>query len=342
MIRVSPLATLACLAISHASQFKGIFDVWSFDVGVGNYADWMDTIADNTPLTSLSIPGTHHSMTYDCENSLMQTQNEPLVRQLDGGIRYIDITCRYWKQDIIVSCGCSKAFYFFDIILRMLFDFLDAHPREAIILRIRTSGLFYDSKIFFDSFDKRFSPGSTIGDRAAKYIYGIHAGGITAVPSLGQIRGKVFILQDFKTPTPGRYGLPWNSDTVSSYNSKFFPSTLFIESEWAPIKSHLSEEPSPNSNKLRITHTTTSIGISRLNVAATNHPRVGMNRFLGRYLWQPDAKYFGIIAMDFPGDYLVRTILKLNDRYRVSKYGTFPFGSTGTPSYDIYFEKNEL
>ncbi|KAL2885228.1 1-phosphatidylinositol phosphodiesterase [Ceratocystis lukuohia] len=341
-MRFSLLATLACLGIGHASQYKCIFDVWSFDVGVGKYADWMDAIADDMPLSSFSIPGTHHSMTYHHENSLMQTQNEPLYRQLDGGIRYIDITCRYGKQGILVTRGFSKTIYSLDTALRMLFDFLDAHPREAIILRIRRGGIFSESKAFFDSFEKRFIPGSDIGDRAAKYIYGIDTDGITAAPTLGELRGKVLILQDFEITPPGRYGLPWNSNTVSSYNSKFSPSTLFMESQWAGIKSHLSGEPSPNSNKLRITHTTASTGISPLQVAAMNRPRAGMNRFLGRYLWQPDAKCFGIIVMDFPGDYLIRSILKLNDKYRVSKPGGLTSDSTDIPTYNIYFQKNEL
>ncbi|KAL2885227.1 1-phosphatidylinositol phosphodiesterase [Ceratocystis lukuohia] len=329
-MRLSLFTTLACLAIGHAAKYKDIVDVWSFNLDVGKHADWMDTIADDTPLQSLSIPGTHHSMTTYLASSRMQTQNMYLEYQLQGGIRYIDITCRFWDFDIIVFHGFSRTFYTLESVLRMLFDFLDAHPREAIILRIRRGGVFDNSKTFFDSFEKKFTRDTPIGRCAAKYIYGINSDGITAAPTLGELRGKVLILQDFKTPTPGRYGLPWNSDTVSSYKSIIPLGTMTLASNWNGIKSHLSEEPSLDSHKLRITHTTASFGITPIHVAAMNSPNVGMNKLLGTYLREPDAKCFGIIVMDFPGEYLVETILGYNKKYQVPKPGSLPSDSTDT------------
>ncbi|KAL2885230.1 1-phosphatidylinositol phosphodiesterase [Ceratocystis lukuohia] len=288
-MRFSLFATLACLAISRASEYRGIYDYWSFDIGIDNNAEWMDTIADDTPLSSLSIPGTHHSITYTLKNSpLMQTQNVQLEKQLAGGIRYIDITCSYWKFNIHVSHGFSLTFYTLE----------------------------------------HLAPGSPIGDYAADYIYGINADDITAIPTLGQIRGKVFILQDFETIHFGYYGLPWNSNAVSNYNSKFPPSTLFLKSKWAGIKSHLSK--APDSDKLRITHTTASTGISTIHLAAMRRPNVGMNKLLATYILQRDAKCSCIIVMDFPGQYLVDSIVKLNDKYRVPKPSSIPSDSTDT------------
>ncbi|KAL2885229.1 1-phosphatidylinositol phosphodiesterase [Ceratocystis lukuohia] len=314
-MRFSLLVALACLAVSHAAEYRGIRDVWSFDVGDGKNSDWMDEIADGTPLSSLSIPGSHNSLTYNLPNSLTQTQNTFLSEQLRGGIRYIDIICKYTDDDIQVYYGRYEPHFNLAFVLDRLFDFLDAHPRETILLRIRSGD---HSKTFLESFDKHFAPGSELGDRAVQRVY-YKDGGITEAPTLGELRGKVFILQDFETERPGHYGLPWNSKTVDVYNHKSPIRGLFIAWKWKGVESHLSKAPSPESNKLRITHTTASGRVSPINLAAKVNPEVGMNGLLGQYLQNHDNACYGIIVMDFPGQYLVYNIIGLNDKHRVSK-----------------------
>ncbi|KAL2885225.1 1-phosphatidylinositol phosphodiesterase [Ceratocystis lukuohia] len=321
-------AILACLAASHASKYEDIYDMWSFDVGAGRGADWMSTIADDTALSSLSIPGTHNSMTYHIDDSLLHTQNVYLADQLTGGIRYIDITCKYQYSKILVYHGRSNTGYDLLFVLDVMFDFLQAHPRETIILRIQRGGILEDSETFFQHFDKYIGPGSSFNPRAAQRIYTASSTDITRIPTLGELRGKVFILQDFKTERPGRYGLPWNSNTVDNYNHKVSLGGLFIKSKWKGVKSHLRKAPSPDSNKLRITHTTASVGVSPINIAARKSPGVGMNAFLGKYLLGSQVDCFGIVVMDFPGRFLVEKILELNDRYRTSESANLPSDNT--------------
>ncbi|KAL1887791.1 hypothetical protein Cpir12675_006412 [Ceratocystis pirilliformis] len=299
--------------LPYAAKYKGIDDFWSFDVDAGKNADWMRNIADDTPLTSLVIPGTHNSVTDKLKNSLVRTQNKPLTEQLDGGIRYIDITCRYETYNIRVYNGMSDTDYTLDNVLNAIFNFLDVHPREAVILRIQKSGVL-DAKKFKTYMDKHFFPGTVFGNEAVNYIYSGKADD-TTIPTIRQLRGKVLILQDFKSSPPGHYGLPWNPETVSNYNNKLSISTFFQDSKWDGIKSHLSEAPSGDSNKLRITYTTASAGVSPINFAAKNNPDSGMNKLLGQYLSNNEAACFGIIAMDFPGQNIVKEILKLNDKY---------------------------
>ncbi|KKF92432.1 1-phosphatidylinositol phosphodiesterase [Ceratocystis platani] len=323
-MRFSLFTTLACLAVSHAAEYHRIFDLWSFDVGKGKNADWMDVIADNTPFSSLSIPGTHDSMTYHIGNGLLQTQNAFLAEQLTGGIRYIDITCKYKDSDILVYHGLAKTGHRLRAVLETIFSFLKQHPRETVILRIQRGGRVANLQNFFKYMDQILLPGTEIGDCATDFIYTPSAGTFSKAPSLGELRGKVLILEDFKTEGPRRYGLPWNEDTVTSYSQKLSAGGLFIEPQWADVKSHLSEDPSPDSNKLRITHTTASFGVSPIKVAANNGRKTGMNESLGQYLREPEAKCFGIVAMDFPGRLLVHNILELNKKYRVPEDASAP------------------
>ncbi|KAL2885219.1 1-phosphatidylinositol phosphodiesterase [Ceratocystis lukuohia] len=328
-MRCSLLTALACLAVSHAGEYNDIIDPWSFDVGEGKYTDWMGAIADDTLLSSLSIPGTHDSMAYHIGNSFMQTQNSYLAQQLTGGIRYIDITCRYQDSSIQVYYGPYDTGHPLSTVLEEIFDFLDQHPRETVVLRIRHNILVTSTK-FFEAFDKNFISGSHVGDRAIEHIYTTDSGVIAMAPTLGELRGKVLILEDFETEDPGCYGLPWNKDTVTSYSRRFATGGMFLEAKWKVIKFYLSQDPSPDSNILRITHTTANFGVIPIDIAARNSPSTGMNGYLGQYLQEPEAKCFGIIVMDFPGKQLVQNILALNDKYLAPKADSLPSDNTNT------------
>ncbi|KAL2885172.1 1-phosphatidylinositol phosphodiesterase [Ceratocystis lukuohia] len=334
-MRFSFFATLACLAFGKAAAFKGIDDGWSFDLDEADNADWMDMIPDSRLLSNIVIPGTHNSVTDKLTSKLMQTQNVPLEQQLIGGIRYVDITCKVTKDGLMVYHGLDDTGYSFGNVLGTIFAFLDQHQRETVILRIQMGGVFKSFESFAKSFDETFTPGSYLSIRAPDRLYSRANGDITTIPSLGELRGKVFILQDFKTSTPGRYGLPWNKDTVSNYGLTFSASTTSMDSKWDDIKSHLSETPSDFPSKLRITHTTASVGVCPINFAARNAPKVGMNTRLGKYLANEKGPCFGIVAMDFPGQYLVNQVLLCNAEYQATSSLAAnmagPLTSTGEP-----------
>ncbi|KAL1886041.1 hypothetical protein Cpir12675_006900 [Ceratocystis pirilliformis] len=317
-MRLSLLTTLACLAFSRAGQFKGIDDIWSFDLSDDErFTDWMGHLEDDVLLSQLIIPGTHNSMTDRIESNIFQSQNVPLAGQLLGGIRYIDISCRYIDYDIMVYHGVVNTGYSLGDVLNTMYDFLAEHPRETIILRIQEAFLG-DPEAFISFIDRYFVPGTESDNRAAQYIYSRHPGDIT-IPTLGQARGKILILQDFETNPPGLYGIPWNSPFVSSYNHRIAPGSLFLRWKWKGVKENLSRIPSPYSNTLRITHTTASAGVSPINVAAKNGEKYGMNRHLGRHLMDGRNGCYGVIVMDFPGKNLIQEMMWRNDRYRPYK-----------------------
>ncbi|KAL2885216.1 1-phosphatidylinositol phosphodiesterase [Ceratocystis lukuohia] len=286
----SLLVALSFLAFSHAGTYKNIDDLWSFDLNAEQNADWMGTITDNTLLSSLSIPGTHNSMTDKLENILMKTQNVPLAQQLTGGIRYIDITCRYRNYIIEVYHGLTDTGYSLGNVIDTLIDFLDQHPRETIILRIQRGGIFDSPETFLKTIKTYFISGPIVDDRIIQHIYWGGPGDVTA-PTLREARGKIVIL--------------------------FAPGTFFLPSKWAGVKSIINQSPPKDSHKLRITHTTASFGAGPINIAARPSPSSGMNKFLGEYLMNDEGNCFGIVVMDFPGNLLVQQILKLNDKHRV-------------------------
>ncbi|KAL2885162.1 1-phosphatidylinositol phosphodiesterase [Ceratocystis lukuohia] len=295
---------MASLSLGYASSLDNTDDMWSF--GLGKPCPF--------------IPGTHGSMTYWIPSDLTRTQSDDLDTQLLGGIRYIDISCRYTKNNLMVYKGLVDTSYSFKDVLRTMFNFLDDHPREVLILRIQKSGILDDSKKFLDFVERHFDPDSEMGDHVAKRIYFKNSGDIS-IPTIGEARGKVLILQDFKSSQPALYGMPWNSDTVSSYSHRLAPGSPFLDLKWAGIRSHFSQSCSEDFNKLRITHTTADVGVKPLDIAANNY---GINGRLGRYLLYEQGNCFGIIVMDFPGNFLVGHIVKLNNQYRDPEPSDFP------------------
>ncbi len=60
---------------------------------------WLSWIYDGTPVTQLSIPGTHDSSTYGCRwdqfCDITKCQSWNLEHQLQSGIRYFDLRVQF-------------------------------------------------------------------------------------------------------------------------------------------------------------------------------------------------------------------------------------------------------
>ncbi|KAL1885329.1 hypothetical protein Cpir12675_007002 [Ceratocystis pirilliformis] len=328
-MRFSLLAALASLAFTHAGNFNNVDDPWSFDVGSGQYADWMDLIKDDTPLSSLSIPGTHNSMTDKLDNSLLQGQNTPLAQQLTGGIRYIDVSLQNTDKNLLVYHGNSKTGYNFEEVLTTIYDFLDQHRREAVIIRIQKSTLLNRSQTFTDLLRGYLGPGTPIGDRAARYVYDRGTPARTTLPTLGEVRGKLFILQDFDTQPSGVFGFPWSSPLISNHHFKFGVGKLLVGAKWNTVKKHIEGLSGKSAETLYITDMTVSVGSKPISIAAGDKSDPGMNGRLGSFLKETKRgnsndfvfgfkrARLGVISMDFPGKDLVEQILKFNKFYEV-------------------------
>src|SRR6266540_4907287 len=69
-----------------------------------DYSDWMRWVPDSTPLSILSIPGTHDTMAH-YGGPLVQTQSLPLREQLRAGIRSLDIRARHVEDTFLIYHG---------------------------------------------------------------------------------------------------------------------------------------------------------------------------------------------------------------------------------------------
>ena len=181
------------------------------------YADWMDGIDDSVRLQDLSLPGTHDSLSTSAPRPLgieasdapsaalrpplvrqvARTQGMSLLEQLECGVRVLDIRVRLEQDQLFAYHGVLPLNADFSGVLRTLDAFLDAHPREAVLMRVRSEGDASDSTLGFDAAvarDLQAWGGSHVWTPT------------TRTPTLGETRGRVVVLQDF----PGvEVGLPY-------------------------------------------------------------------------------------------------------------------------------------
>lgn len=114
-------------------------------------------------------------------------QTLPLVTQMDAGLRMFDLGCRHYYDGFPIHDGIYYLdVYFSDVMLAMR-TWLAKFPGEALVVRVRTE--------YKDSGNTR-----TFDDTLASYVANfsdIIWNPTTQDPLLGEVRGKVVLLQAF-------------------------------------------------------------------------------------------------------------------------------------------------
>ncbi|KAL1890664.1 hypothetical protein Cpir12675_005299 [Ceratocystis pirilliformis] len=316
-MRFSILATLASLALSYAADYNGVTDPWSFDMEFVQNPAWMSTVRDDVLLSQLSIPGTHNSMTDRIGKIELQSQKSPLNVQLHSGIRYFDISGRIVNNDLQVYHRDTPTGYNFGDVFSTIFGFLDANPREVVILRIQKEYFYDRTSAFSQVLNKYLTPGTLLGNAAANRVY-VPSGDKARIPTLGELRGRLVILQDFKKKDSFRYfGIPWSSSTISSYSFRPSPGNVLKGARWSLTQCSLRKIGWSSAKTLFITHTSVSYGARPVDIAGggSGTNEFGMNRYLGEFLRSGNTARIGVMVMDFPGAFLINAIIRLNTPY---------------------------
>ncbi len=190
-------------------------------------SDWMGGLSDDLRLTELTIPGTHESVSfYGGFWGLADCQGMPLHEQLAWGVRLIDIRCKQIDDSLILFHGdvlqCGK----FGPVLQVCTDFLDEHTGETILLRLQripSSDYIivpeeYCDTLYIPMLDSMLTncgdwcvlweAGSILINSLSfaqtvqsylepKLQYIWQSDNYDRIPTLGELRGKIVILQDF-------------------------------------------------------------------------------------------------------------------------------------------------
>ncbi|KAG0134110.1 PLC-like phosphodiesterase [Tuber indicum] len=213
---------------------------------------WMERLKDETPLSLISIPGTHNTPTCYPALPTVRCQAVGPKQQLENGIRFFDIRCHVDRANALtlvhgafpislVGCkGLSE-------VLKDAYSFLDGNPHECIIVSLKREGRG-------DADDAKFAKVLKEGyiDKEAPRWYLEDS-----IPTLGQVRGKVILFRRFTLPSDiHQFGINaehWDYNTPdSSTSSRICRVQDFCEVEPATIskkityvKEHLERSAKP-------------------------------------------------------------------------------------------------
>ncbi len=311
----------------NAACYRSYHSPFSFDAHLSHQPAWMSQVADDVPLTSLSVPGTHDTMTYGllASNEVLQCQNWNISTQLDAGMRYFDVRARQRTADDslhIYHADGDTGFGYQDVLLAM-FDFLAANPSEAIIMRLKQEGPPVGSapavRTFEEAFNFYWHNSSITAKQAEEHIHVFDAS--APLPTLGDLRSKIFILQNFPSELgPTKYGIEWEGDQMVLEDLYQIPDVFHLKDKWEAIRKALTRAATDKQDNkaLYLAHISASVGVLPIEAAAgpKNRTVVGMNDETGRWLegGAGEGGRTGVVIFDFPGKRGIDAVLERNKK----------------------------
>uniref|UniRef100_A0A3P9NYR3 Phosphatidylinositol-specific phospholipase C X domain-containing protein n=1 Tax=Poecilia reticulata TaxID=8081 RepID=A0A3P9NYR3_POERE len=261
----------------------GFNDKSELDSGLLN-RKWMASIPDATLVSAIAVPGTHESLTLS-GGPLAVTQVWTLEKQLNVGIRYLDIHAGIWFPTN-KEVGIRDANWLFTqgvtftAVVEKVLAFLDENGGEAVLMKVTLHGLYQDRAArMVEQQLQRFE------GRIWRKV---------SVPELGQVRGKIVFLQNRKFPLG-----------TENHRSYLFESKQLkhVEEKLRHIRWHLCGH---------------YILLTQTAGAALQRPKAlarSVNRQLSDLVLRrrggAGAGCLGVISMDFPSAELIRNIIQL-------------------------------
>uniref|UniRef100_A0A6J0SJQ5 1-phosphatidylinositol phosphodiesterase-like n=1 Tax=Pogona vitticeps TaxID=103695 RepID=A0A6J0SJQ5_9SAUR len=255
--------------------------------------DWMSSLPGHFSLSEISVPGTHDSMSL-FGGSKIRCQSWPLAAQLVAGVRFLDIRCKLEGGHFLIYHVNTFQEANFSEVLKTALSFLEEHPQETVLMRVKE--------------ELPIIPNADFAPRLQRYLEEEGQGRVwakEAIPTLGQARGKVVILEELEKEM---LGVPYEEQSIGDDWHVLSP-----ECKWDQVKKHLGMATSGDKAVLYLTFCSG-------NGLFTNPEELArdINRRCYEHLKTQAKKTerWGVVIMDFPGTGLIQTIVESN-------YGTW-------------------
>jgi 1-phosphatidylinositol phosphodiesterase len=318
------LSFTAFVPPSLAGHYDGYSSPYSFDANYAHHPSWMSAFSNSTSLTSLPIPGTHNTMTSSAALApIYQCQNHQLAVQLEAGIRYVDIRGVAINNELYIYHWPDYTGFSYTDVLKTLFSFLRKNPSEVILMRLKEESSAINSTMTFEELfnyyrltDPETAPG------CAEHFWVPPTPGPIAIPTLGDLRSKILIIQNFG-PNPAPYGIKYESPLLVIEDDYELSGFEDMDSKFAAIEANLLAAANGSSwnngqgdGLLYLSHVSASVGVIPIEVAAGthNHTIKGENDRTGEWLAShvDGSGSTGVVILDFPGQKLVEEVLSRN------------------------------
>ncbi len=189
--------------------------------------DWMSKLKDDTLVSQLSLPGTHDTMSF-YGGDAVQTQSMSLDDQLKSGVRVLDIRCRHIENIFAIHHGLVFQKTYFGDVLNTVTAFLKLHPGETVLMRVKEEYTPENNTRTF---------AETFGEYYWKTWQNSFWVPTSDNPRLGDVRGKIVVLQDFSSSH--KYGI--NYDSFSMQDDYNLTTNWNLYDKWDAVKAKLIE-----------------------------------------------------------------------------------------------------
>lgn len=302
------LSRRAVLRSAAAVGLAGALPVASGTPARAATASWMTALPDSTPLSRLTLPGTHDTCAR-YGGSLVVCQRRTLAEQLAAGVRFIDIRCRHISDAFAIHHGSAFQNIFFGAGVRdVCADFLAANPGETVVMSVKEE---YTSSNITRTFEETFD--WYVAQQPALWYLG------NTVPPLGSVRGKIVLFRRFSAARPQGLGAAsWPDDATFDLNNtanlsvqdEYNVPTLLptdITAKWRAVNSLIDRAAADTTNRWFVNFASgASLFAYPDAVAAQINPKLATKTagtFAGR---------IGTVLMDFPTDALIARLIALN------------------------------
>jgi 1-phosphatidylinositol phosphodiesterase len=277
-----------------------------------NTADWMDLLQGSTLLSELSIPGTHDSgsRTPASEAGRLTTQDRTIGEQLNDGIRFLDIRVGYTNNAFALYHENVSVGVTFQNVLDTCKTFLEAHPRETIIMSVKKEDDAPNSGNADNvTFQQRF-------DEYAGSVNGLFYQK-NAIPTLHDARGKIVLFRRFALDGTNAAGHGINAYDDFKSDATFTidgPPKLIIQDQFSQVartredkitavRDLLDKASGSNASDVLYVNFTSAAGVLK-SAFDDDYPEAVANDINPRveaYFENNTHRHgrFGIVAMDF-------------------------------------------
>lgn len=207
LIIVTSIAIIICIA-----SFFGMLPISTIS-STYNGKNWMKNIDDATPITTLSIPGSHDSGAFHSIGDLSgKCQDMSIFDQMNAGVRFFDIRLQQRNNELKVVHSIVDQNLDFLQVINDFSRFLKENPSEALVVSIKEESEPANTTISFDeSLKNTIATYSSIWDTNNK------------IPdNLGNLRGKIFLISRYRNNSIGLDAYDGWLDMDSSFATNTF------------------------------------------------------------------------------------------------------------------------
>ncbi|XP_034456524.1 1-phosphatidylinositol phosphodiesterase [Hippoglossus hippoglossus] len=276
---------------------------------------WMASIPDDQPLSEVTMPGTHNTMAL-FGGVYAECQTWSLASQLQAGVRFLDVRVRHVKGNLTIHHGVSYQRAHFGHVLEGVADFLQEFPSETVLMRLK------------EEFSETYDIYGAVVDYIHRYAHWDLLWHSRLVPTMGEARGKLIILQDFSGPDLGmRYG---SLDIADNWK---VPTLVHVEEKWQSVYGHLEAAPAGNKAQIFLTFSS-GAGVFAFPKAIAQRVNAQLYDYLSA---KTDLNQrLGIICMDFPAAPMIQMITDFQlKEVTKRRHGSNPVLSKGSLKYII-------